>query len=259
MAPQPAAGAGAVAQPSADTATAKAPNGKLEAGAESRTAPADAAASSPKAAEPRVAVTTPAPVAPASDVKAPAKPAEPLVVVSEPGSPSRVLQGGNSEPKTPVTFDTVDYDDDGQIILAGRVAPGADVRAYLGAAHLGDARAGPEGRWVLRTTRRIDPGNYELRVDKIDTGGKVLARVTAPFERAAPEAVARVRADGEVIIQPGDNLWNISRALYGTGTQYTVIYDANRNQISEPDLIFPGQVFMTPGVKVSNAADATGG
>jgi nucleoid-associated protein YgaU len=172
------------------------------------------------------------------------------VVVSEPGRPSRVLQGAaKTGPKAPVSFESVDYDDDGQIILAGRVAPGADVRAYLGEAHLGDAKADTEGRWVLRTTRDVNPGVYQLRVDRIDTGGEVLARVVAPFERAAPEAVARARADGEVVIQPGDNLWNISRALYGTGTQYTVIYDANRNQIGDPDLIFPGQVFMTPGAE----------
>lgn len=178
----------------------------------------------------------------------PAKPAEPLVIVSEPGRPTRVLQGAPAaKPKGPVSFDTVDYDDEGQIILAGQVAPGADVRAYLGDSHLGDAKADASGNWVLHTSRDIDPGVYELRVDKIDTGGQVLARVSAPFERAAPEAVARLRADGEIIIQPGDNLWNISRSLYGSGTQYTVIYDANRNQISNPDLIFPGQVFMTPG------------
>ncbi|VAW14765.1 hypothetical protein MNBD_ALPHA09-1529 [hydrothermal vent metagenome] len=226
----------------------------------------------PKAAKPRIAAATPdtnagtpparAQMAPAQEEtpqKTPAKPAEPLVVVSEPGSPSRVLQGGAAKPKTPITFETVDYDDEGQIILAGQVAPGADVRAYLGAAHLGDAKAGADGSWVLRTTRQIDPGTYQLRVDKIDVGGKVLARVTAPFERAAPEAVARVRASGEVIIQPGDNLWNISRALYGSGTQYTVIYDANRNQISKPDLIFPGQVFMTPGAKSISAVDANSG
>lgn len=200
-----------------------------------------------------VAAVAPATNAPVAAPEA-AAPAAPLVVISEPGRPSRVLQGAKSKPKTPVTFETVDYDDEGQIILAGQVAPGADVRAYLGAAHLGDAKASADGQWVLRTTRDIDPGVYQLRVDKIDVGGQVLARVTAPFERASPDAVARVRASGEVIIQPGDNLWNISRAIYGTGTQYTVIYDANRNQISEADLIFPGQVFMTPGAPDASAA-----
>jgi len=247
-------------QPVAEPATAAAVPPKSSEGA---TAPAIAKAPQPQTANSQIANSQAAESRTAetqtAETKPPVKLSEPLVVVSEPGNPSRVLQGGNAKPKAPITFDTVDYDDEGQIILAGRVAPGADVRAYLGAAHLGDAKADPAGRWVLRTTRQIDPGNYQLRVDKIDFGGKVLARVTAPFERATPEAVARVRADGEVIIQPGDNLWNISRSLYGSGTQYTVIYDANRNQISKPDLIFPGQVFMTPGATVEKVAGATGG
>ncbi len=146
----------------------------------------------------------------------------------------------------------------GDIILAGRVNPGADVRAYLSGALLGDTRADDKGAWVLRATRQIEPGAYELRLDQIAADGKVIARVTAPFERASPEAVAQARRDGEIIIQPGDNLWNISRALYGRGTQYTVIYEANRNQIGNPNLIFPGQVFMTPGAEPMQAANSSG-
>ncbi|WP_231573572.1 LysM peptidoglycan-binding domain-containing protein [Thermopetrobacter sp. TC1] len=51
---------------------------------------------------------------------------------------------------------------------------------------------------------------------------------------------------GKVVIQPGDNLWNIARAIYGRGIRYTVIYEANKDQIRDPDLIYPGQVFTTP-------------
>ena len=49
-----------------------------------------------------------------------------------------------------------------------------------------------------------------------------------------------------VIIQPGDNLWTIARNIYGKGIRYTVIYEANRDQIRDPDLIYPGQIFTTP-------------
>ncbi len=55
-------------------------------------------------------------------------------------------------------------------------------------------------------------------------------------------------AVGVVIVQPGNNLWNISRVLYGKGVRYTTIYEANRQQIRNPDLIYPGQVFTAPGV-----------
>jgi nucleoid-associated protein YgaU len=49
-----------------------------------------------------------------------------------------------------------------------------------------------------------------------------------------------------VIIRRGDNLWRLSRRVFGRGIRYTSIYDANRDQIRNPALIFPGQVFDLP-------------
>jgi nucleoid-associated protein YgaU len=51
--------------------------------------------------------------------------------------------------------------------------------------------------------------------------------------------------DTKVVIR-GDNLWQISRTTYGHGIRYTVIYKANRDQIRDPDLIYPGQIFVLP-------------
>ncbi|MEZ5842004.1 MAG: LysM peptidoglycan-binding domain-containing protein [Hyphomicrobiales bacterium] len=51
----------------------------------------------------------------------------------------------------------------------------------------------------------------------------------------------------------GDNLWRIARRLWGAGARYSTIYEANRGQIRDPDLIFPGQIFIIPG------AEAAGG
>ncbi|MFO0991992.1 MAG: Ig-like domain-containing protein [Hyphomicrobiales bacterium] len=51
---------------------------------------------------------------------------------------------------------------------------------------------------------------------------------------------------GRIIIQPGNNLWKLSRVIYGKGISYTVIYEANKGQIRDPDLIYPGQIFATP-------------
>jgi nucleoid-associated protein YgaU len=48
------------------------------------------------------------------------------------------------------------------------------------------------------------------------------------------------------IISRGDSLWRLSQRVYGEGLRYTVIYGANRSQIRNPDLIYPGQVFVLP-------------
>ncbi|WDR06337.1 LysM peptidoglycan-binding domain-containing protein [Devosia rhodophyticola] len=53
-------------------------------------------------------------------------------------------------------------------------------------------------------------------------------------------------ASGKVIIRRGDNLWTIARRVYGAGIKYTTIYDANTDQIRDPDRIYPGQVFALP-------------
>jgi nucleoid-associated protein YgaU len=63
---------------------------------------------------------------------------------------------------------------------------------------------------------------------------------------AAEPAAEPAAAPTQVIIQPGNNLWKLSRQIYGKGIMYTVIYEANKDQIRKPELIYPGQVFLTP-------------
>lgn len=65
---------------------------------------------------------------------------------------------------------------------------------------------------------------------------------------ATPEATAPKleSVDGAVIIRRGDSLWRISRRVYGHGVRYSNIYLANQDQISDPDRIWPGQVFRVP-------------
>jgi nucleoid-associated protein YgaU len=47
-------------------------------------------------------------------------------------------------------------------------------------------------------------------------------------------------------VSRGDSLWRLSRDTYGAGTRYAVIYRANREQIRNPNLIHPGQIFVLP-------------
>jgi nucleoid-associated protein YgaU len=48
-------------------------------------------------------------------------------------------------------------------------------------------------------------------------------------------------------VQPGDTLWAIAKKYYGNGAQYTKIYNANRDKIKNPNLIYPGP---KPGPKL---------
>lgn len=170
-----------------------------------------------------------------------------LVVMSEPGKASRVLQGpGVPADAGNLVLEAVDYDQDGNVIVSGKGDPNRVVRVYIADQAVGDARADAKGRWELRPETIIAPGVYALRIDQLNEDGQVISRVELPFERGDPETVRRQLAAGQVIIQPGNNLWSIARHLYGSGFRYTVIYEANKAQIRDPDLIYPGQVFSTP-------------
>jgi len=86
-----------------------------------------------------------------------------------------------------------------------------------------------------------------------------VAAATPPTD-AVPETVAPKleHADSAVIIRRHDTLWRISRRVYGHGIRYSTIYLANQDQISDPDRIWPGQVFKLPEKsREGEAADLT--
>lgn len=50
-------------------------------------------------------------------------------------------------------------------------------------------------------------------------------------------------------VKKGDCLWNIAKKFYGDGSKYTVIYKANKDKISNPNLIYPGQILTIPATE----------
>ncbi len=144
----------------------------------------------------------------------------------------------------PLSLDTVDYNEEGELILSGKAPAGSRVQLYVDNRPIGGAEVMDGGSWKLTPKASVEPGDHRLRVDQVDLAGKVIRRVELPFTRAEPEKTKL--AVGQVIVQPGNSLWRIARRNYGRGVLYTVIYEANRGQIRDPDLIYPGQIFTMP-------------
>lgn len=152
-------------------------------------------------------------------------------------------------------LDTIGYSAGGDVLLSGIAGGRRVVRLYLDNAAVADVAVAEDGRWQGRLSG-IRPGVYTLRLDEIDAGGKVTNRLETPFKREAPEVLtpAGTEAGGAgdapavrvVTVQKGDTLWAISRARYGDGPFYVRVYEANRDRIRDPDLIYPGQVFALP-------------
>jgi nucleoid-associated protein YgaU len=49
-----------------------------------------------------------------------------------------------------------------------------------------------------------------------------------------------------VTVQPSFTLWGIAQERYGDGVLYVQVFEANREKIKDPNLIYPGQVFAVP-------------
>jgi nucleoid-associated protein YgaU len=146
-----------------------------------------------------------------------------------------------------VFIEVIDYTDRGAVSVTGRADPNKPVRVYVDNIPIGDVIADSDGVWRLSPDQDIDAGTYRMRADLIDLDGKVISRTEIPFHRAQVSRVLALTMEGRVIVQPGNSLWRIARRIYGRGIQYTDIYSANANQIQDPDLIFPGQIFAVPG------------
>lgn len=54
------------------------------------------------------------------------------------------------------------------------------------------------------------------------------------------------KSTGYYVVKSGDTLWAIAKKYYGAGNKYTKIYNANKNIISNPSLIYPGQKLVIP-------------
>ncbi len=186
-------------------------------------------------------------------------PDKPSVVLSKPAAPTAASTPGSTPPGGAVVVDTVETEPGGKLFVSGRSSPRAAVRLYLNDSYQASTTAAANGRFAFTTMNEgIRPGSgYRVRLDEVDPGsGAIRSRAEVPFE-AASAASAGLPAAGSpaavttpkvptAVVSRGDSLWRISRAAYGDGARYTVIYDANHNQIRNPDRIYPGQVFVLP-------------
>lgn len=144
-----------------------------------------------------------------------------------------------------LVLESLNYDAEGYLTVIGRVAPGGIVEARLDGSGIGRTRGSEGGRWVLKPENPVPTGLHRLAILQLDDAGKELARVETPFARSNLLADLP-RSDRFIVVQPGNSLWRIARRTLGSGSNYTVIFSANQDQISDPDLIYPGQIFVVP-------------
>ncbi|PDT83969.1 peptidoglycan-binding protein LysM [Bradyrhizobium sp. Y36] len=134
---------------------------------------------------------------------------------------------------------------------------------------------------VAKQETKQETGQQPKQAEKVDDKSDVVAALPSPRLASAPERLAArpkfvgtpkprvmartpaattvasaspadvlhtapAEAGGSRVISRGDSLWALSRLAYGDGARYAVIFNANRDKIHNPNLIYPGQTFVMP-------------
>ncbi len=213
----------------------------------------------------------------------PAGKEQPIVALIAPDKPVKVLS--QDPAPTPgaervIVVEAVETEPGGKLRVSGRAHPGAAVRLYLNDSFVTAVTSDDNGRLSVAINAGVAAGNYRIRLDEVEpASGAVRARAEVPFNvpstlttaslpaqakpsEAAPTKLAAAqttapsdKSSPSAVVVPkittatvsrGDSLWRISQRAFGAGQRYAVIYRANKEQIRNPNRIYPGQIFVVP-------------
>lgn len=185
-----------------------------------------------------------------------------------------------------VTIDTITYTPEGAVQLAGRGTADRAVRIYLDNARIADATVSAGGDWAVtlpdvapgiytlradqidasgKVTSRFETPFKRETVEALAAATDAASGTTATATEGGAQSDAAAPASEETVaaadpasadaaaagpltvtVQPGFTLWRIATENLGEGIRYVQVFEANKDQIRDPDLIYPGQVFTIP-------------
>ena len=136
----------------------------------------------------------------------------------------------------------IDYLDTGRIVVTGDSLPRLRVSLSLNDKYLGFARVSDHKHFGLGAdVGTLETGKeYKLTIRLHDGDGRTIAEVTREF--TMPEMTGD--DDTYYTVRKGDCLWIIARNFLRRGILFSII--AERNNIENPDLIFPKQLLQIP-------------
>lgn len=126
-------------------------------------------------------------------------------------------------------------------------------------------RAFPNGKMLFDTNLKVSLESYEIKEEAKEGfdvivsvklkqyrefGTKTLTQSSTGIHKVEAQRsteTSPVPATNKTYtVQKGDSLWAIAKKYYGNGSKYTVIAEANKDKIKNPNLIYPGQVLTIP-------------
>lgn len=106
--------------------------------------------------------------------------------------------------------------------------------------------------YLASVTHTINRGGYSMGLEVLRNNfeWKVAETKTTPPAKPTPKPIPPKQEPApkgtNYTVKKGDTLWAIAKRYYGNGALYTKIVEANKGKISNPNLIYPNQVFSIP-------------
>ena len=134
--------------------------------------------------------------------------------------------------------------DASRILISGTSRGGVRVAVNDAKGQFGEALVLVDGAWQVAGSLDMDIAVNQLRFALFDDANQVIARYDLPVK-------ARDLAKGQdgsplVVVNKGDMLWRIAYHQLGEGVKYVDIVRRNQQDIADPDLIYPKQIFAVP-------------
>jgi LysM repeat protein len=127
----------------------------------------------------------------------------------------------------------------------------------------------PNGSMLFDTNLKVSLEDYKIKEDKKEGFDMIISvslkqykdygtkTANVTFTQSKPKATVQTSRPAESSPAPkttskthkvvkGDTLWAIAKKFYGNGSQYPKIFNANKDKIKNPNLIYPGQVLTIP-------------
>jgi len=134
--------------------------------------------------------------------------------------------------------------DQGRILISGRSSGGVRVTALADGNLFGEALVLADGGWQIAGSLDAARSTHQLQFSLSDNLNNVMASYDLPLKS---RDLAKAK-DGSplVVVNKGDALWRIAYRSLGEGVRYVDIVRRNHGDISNPDLIYPKQIFAVP-------------
>jgi nucleoid-associated protein YgaU len=156
-------------------------------------------------------------------------------------SPSQMLRDAGVDPSGL----KMSFGSDGSITVSGHITNESERQTIL------DTLSGASGISKVNDNMSVAPP------EPVETAPEPIPTPTPEAETPAVEAPAPAAEESAeaaeggktYTVQSGDTLWKISEEVYGNGSKYMKIFEANTDLLEHPDRIFPGQELKIPDLE----------